>query len=378
MSTSATRTVVPFLDLRPSHEPIREALLSEIDRLIDSDAFTNGVQVGTFEEAFAARCGTARCVGMASGLDALRLGLMAAGIRPGDEVIVPAMTFIATAEAVTQAGGVPVFVDISESDYGIDAAAAEAAITDSTAFILPVHLYGQLADMRALVEVAQRHELAILDDACQAHDAERDGLRAGTVGVAAAFSFYPGKNLGAMGDAGALVTNDHELADTAVALREHGQREKYLHELEGYTARLDTIQALVLLLKLPFLDGWNVSRSHAAAFYFEALEGLGDLRLPPVPPGSSPVWHRYVIRTRDPQGLASFLRDRGIDTARNYPQPLHLVPAYSGLRSARDQFPVAERLAAEALSLPLYPGLDENQLEQVAVAIAAYFRAVER
>jgi dTDP-4-amino-4,6-dideoxygalactose transaminase len=366
-------STVPFLDLRPSHEPIREQMLSEIAELVDSGFYSNGPQVAAFEEAFAAYCGTDHCVGMASGLDALRLGLLAAEIEPGQEAIVPAMTFVATLEAVTQAGGRLVLVDISEQDYCIEPDAVAAAVTETTRFLLPVHLYGQVADMQTLGEIARRFDLAIVEDACQAQGAERDGVRAGSVGIASAFSFYPGKNLGAIGDAGALVTDDANVAATARALREHGQRAPYLHELEGYTSRLDTIQALVLLHKLPLLDGWNQQRAVLAAFYADALDGLGDLVLPPVASESKAVWHRYVVRTHDPDRLAAFLRERGIGTVRNYPQPTHLAPAYAWLGYREGQFPVSERLAREALSLPLYPGMPEAHVDRVVTAIAEYF-----
>lgn len=372
--TLAGQVAVPFVDIRASNEPIRAVLLDAVSALIDSGAFVNGPAVADFERSFAAYCETAHAVGLASGLDALRLALIAAGLRPGDEVIVPAQTFVATLEAVTQAGGTPVPVDIGELDFGLDAAAADAAVTPRTAFLLPVHLYGQMADMQALLQLAERHGLAVVEDACQAHGATRDGLRAGAAGLAAAFSFYPAKNLGAMGDAGALTTDDGDLAGTVRALREHGQRRKYRHDLEGYTARLDTIQAIVLELKLRLLDGWNDERRAAARFLGEALEGVGDLVLPAVAPGSNPVWHLYVVRTADPDALAEFLRTRGISTGRHYPDPVHLSPAYSKLGYAEGAFPVAERAAREGLSLPLFPGISESQLSAVVDAVKAYFR----
>ena len=303
---AATR--VPFLDLGPSHDGLVTALLEDFARLIESGAFTNGPAVAEFEEAFAAYCGSAHCVGLASGLDALRLALIALELEPGDEVIVPADTFVATLEAVTQAGGTPVLADVSESDYNLDPEAAEAAVGPRTRALLPVHLYGQLADLERLAALAERHGLAVVEDACQAHGARRDGHGAGATGLAGAFSFYPAKNLGAMGDAGALVTSDAELAAHARMLREHGQTRKYRHEAEGWTARLDTIQALVLLRKLPLLDGWNEERRAAAAFYSEALAGVGDLRLPPVAAGSEPVWHLYVVRTARPRSWPSSSR----------------------------------------------------------------------
>lgn len=364
---------VPFVDLRPMHEPVKGEILLELADLIDEGAFTNGRQVREFEDAFAAYCEAGFCVGMASGLDALRLGLLAGGLSPGDEVIVPAQTFIATFEAVSQAGGIPVPADISETDYGLDPEAVEGAVTERTGALLPVHLFGQMADLRALRRVAERHGLWLLEDACQAHGAVRDGITAGSGGRAAAFSFYPGKNLGAFGDAGALVTSDGELAARARALREHGQARKHEHEHSGYTARLDTIQALALQRKLPHLEAWNAERRRAARWYSEALRGVGDLRLPPVTSGSEPVWHVYVVRTADPDGLADFLARRRVATARHYPRPPHLTPACASLGKGAGAFPVAEALAREALSLPLYPGISSAQQEWVAESIAEYF-----
>jgi dTDP-4-amino-4,6-dideoxygalactose transaminase len=372
-STVAAGTGVPFLDLGEIHDELRAEILEDVGRLIDTGAFTNGPQVSEFEESFASWCGSRECVGLASGLDALRLALLAAGIERGDEVVVPANTFIATFEAVSQAGGVPVPVDVGESDYNLDLAAVEAAVTERTRFVLPVHLYGQLTDMRGLSAIAERHGLRVLEDACQAHGATRDGFRAGAAGFAGAFSFYPGKNLGAMGDAGALVTDDAELARTVRALREHGQRAKYRHELEGYTARLDTIQALVLLHKLPHLERWNEERRSLADGYAAALEGIGDLRTPPVPPGSQPVWHLFVVRTAEPEQLAAFLRERGIGTGRHYPEPAHLSQAYDWLGFGRGSFPVTEALARELLSLPIFPGMSQEQLETVIGAVSEYF-----
>ena len=364
---------VPFLDLGLLHRGLKAEIVEEIAELVDSSAFTNGPQVREFETAYAAYCGTSACVGLASGLDALRLGLQAAGIEPGDEVVVAANTFVATLEAVTQAGGRPVVVDASESDYNLDPGKVESALTERTRFLMPTHLYGQLADMRALEEIAERRGLTILEDACQAHGASRDGITAGTSGVANAFSFYPGKNLGAFGDAGALTTDDDELAARVRSLREHGQTRKYLHELEGWTARLDTIQAIVLLRKLPLLDRWNGERRAVAAKYADRLAGIGDLRLPPVPEGSEPVWHIYAVRTVDPEALAGFLRERGIGSGRHYPDPVHLSPAYAWLGYGEGDFPVAEAVASEQLSLPMFPGMTDAQVDSVVGAIADYF-----
>jgi len=352
---------------------LKEDMLAEISALIDSGRFINGPDVAEFEASFAAYCQTAACVGAASGLDALRLALIAGGLEQGDEVIVPAQTFIATFEAVTQAGGVPVVVDVSQADYNMDSAAAAAAVTERTRFLMPVHLYGQMADMRALGLLAMDRGIGVLEDACQAHGADRDGLRAGAESVAGAFSFYPAKNLGAAGDAGALVTDDIELADRVRALREHGQTEKYKHVTAGFTARMDTLQAIVLKHKLPHLDSWNDSRRAAARFYGDALEGVGDLRVPPVPEGSNPVWHLYVIRTADPEGLQSFLGERGVATGRHYPEPPHLSVAYAELGHQPGSFPIAEAISREGLSLPIYPGISEQHLTHVVETISSYF-----
>jgi dTDP-4-amino-4,6-dideoxygalactose transaminase len=365
--------VVPFLDLGPSHEGLSEAILESVAAVVETGAFTNGPAVGEFEESFAAYCGTTACVGVASGLDALRLALIAAGIGPGDEVVVPAMTFVATWEAVSQAGATPVPADISEADDCLDLDAAAAAIGPRTRAILPVHLYGQPAPLRDLARLADDAGLFLLEDACQAHGARRDGDAAGTVGAAAAFSFYPGKNLGAWGDAGALVTDDLALADAVRALREHGQRRKYEHDLPGWTARLDTIQAVVLGHKLAELDRWNAERRRLAARYDDALRGVGDLRLPATATGAEHVWHLYVVRTADPAGLGAALRERGIATGRHYPVPPHLTDAYAALGHGPGSFPVAERLGRECLSLPLYPGLAEAQQDAVVAGLRAWF-----
>ncbi len=340
---------------------------------MNEGSFGGGKYVEAFERSFATYCGRDICVGVASGLDALRLGLLAMGLSPGDEVIVPAMTFVATFEAVVQAGGTPVVVDVRASDSCLDTDATASVVGTRTRFVLPVHLYGQMADPLALSEIAGRHGLQILEDACQAHGAERGHVRAGAVGTAAGFSFYPSKNLGAMGDAGALVTDDPGVAATMRALREHGQTSRYRSDHVGFTSRLDAIQALVLTHKLPRLDGWNASRAAAAAVYTEGLAGIGDLRLPEVAAGSTHVWHLYTIRTCDPVALAEFVGDRGIATGRHYPEPPHLSPAYASLGLPRGSFPVAEAIARETLSLPIYPGIGEAQLEAVITAVRAFF-----
>jgi dTDP-4-amino-4,6-dideoxygalactose transaminase len=352
---------------------VKQRVLARIAETLDRGDFVNGQAVREFELRFAERVGRRHCVGVSSGLDALRLSLLASGLAPGERVIGPAATFAATLEAVLQAGGTPVLVDVGDEDYGVDAEQVEA-VAEGASHILPVHLYGQMADMRALGRIAERG-LKIVEDACQAHGATRDGITSGGSGVAAAFSFYPSKNLGAIGDAGALVTDDHELAARARALREHGETAKYHHDYVGYTARLDTIQALALLEKLPLLEEWNQQRRTAAAFYSEALAATDGLRLPVEVPGSDSVWHLYVVRVAYPERLAEFLRARGIQTGRHYPEPVHLAPAYRALGYAAGDFPVAEALAREALSLPLFPGITEGQLERVSEALTDYFKA---
>ena len=373
MPPTSTSQAVPFVDLGPSSARLNQRILGEFAELLESSRFHYGPQLTEFEKAFAEYCAVQHCVGMSSGLDALRLALLATGLEPGDEVLAPANTFIDTFAAIRQAGGVPVPVDVSETDYNIDPELVNAAVTGRTRFLVPVHLYGHLADMRALVEITAARRLTVVEDACQAHGAERDGFRAGAAGSASAFSFYPSKNLGAAGDAGAAVTDDDDIADALRALRHHGETAKYHSEREGYTARMDTIQAIVLLHKLRLLDEWNEERRAAAAYYSEALDGIGDLALPPTAPGSSPVWHLYVVRTADPVGLASHLAERGIGTGRHYPEPPHLSNAFAWLGYGRGAFPVAEAIAAEALSLPLFPGITEEQLEAVRVALADYF-----
>ena len=364
---------VPFLDLGRIHAGLKDALLEDFAGLIDSGRFINGPAVAEFEAAFASYCGSRYAVAVSSGLDALRLGLLAGGVRAGDEVIVPALTFVATLEAVTQAGARPVIVDVREDDATIDPLAVEDAIGDRTSAVIPVHLYGHLADMRRLEEVMRARGVQLVEDACQAHGASTDGVRPGERGRVAAFSFYPGKNLGAFGDGGAIITDDEALAERASALREHGQRAKYVHDIEGWTARLDSIQALVLLRKLPLLDAWNESRRAVAARYVQELEGVGDLKLPSTAPGAEPVWHLFVVQTESPEALSRFLADRGVQTARHYPDPVHLTPAYRWLGYSAGDFPVAERRAAESLSLPIFPGMEPEEIDHVIAAVRAYF-----
>jgi dTDP-4-amino-4,6-dideoxygalactose transaminase len=332
------------------------------------NAFINGSVCITFEEAFGVWVGAAHAVGVASGTDALRLGLLAYGLEPGSEVICPANTFVATVEAIRQAGLTPRLVDVRDDDYTIDLDAAESVVGPRTSALMLVHLYGQMADTRTAMRIAERHGLHVFEDACQAHGAVRDGVRAGAALDGAAFSFYPGKNLGAFGDAGAWCTNDPDAARVIRALREHGQYAKYHHAIEGYTARLDAFQAVVLLHKLRFVDQWTRERRAAAAYYDEALADVDGVVLPHVPDGSDPVWHLYVIRTADPDALCAALSARGIATGRHYPIPVHQTEAYRHL-GRQGAFQVTERLARETVSLPMFPGIAGAQLDAVCDAV---------
>ena len=370
---STVHAPVPFLDLRALHEDLRDELADTLAELIDSSAFVNGPAVGQFESEFAEYCGSTHAVGLASGLDALRLGLVCLGVEPGSKVVVPAMTFVATWEAVSQAGAVPHPVDISERDDCLDPEATEASISSAVSAVMPVHLFGQLADVAALEAIASKAGIPLVEDAAQAHGAERGGRRAGGSSHVAGFSFYPAKNLGAMGDAGALTTDDAELAARMRALREHGQYEKYLHDEIGWTARLDTLQAAVLSRKLALLDGWNVQRRAVAAQYLESLDGVGDLVLPPVADPDGHVWHLFVVRTADPEGLSEHLRREGVGCGRHYPQPPHLSDAYAHLGHREGEFPVAERLARECLSLPMFPSMRPEQVERVVESVESWF-----
>lgn len=364
---------IRFVDLDPTTRPVRDAILRDLATLMDEGQFVNGRPVADFEQLFARSCGLSHCIGLASGLDAIRLALSALGVGPGDEVIVPAMTFVATFEAVAQVGATPVPVDVGDDDFCLAPDAAAAAVTDRTKAVVPVHLYGQMTDMGALGELARRHGLRIVEDAAQAHGATRDGLHAGAGGDAGAFSFYPSKNLGAMGDAGALVTDDGEIDARVRALREHGQTGKYRSDYVGWTSRLDAFQAVVLLHKLPLLEGWNEQRRRAADAYGEALQGTGDVRTPETVAGAVHVWHLYTIRTADPDSLGEHLKAQGIATGRHYPEAPHLSGAFSELGYGPGSFPVAEAIADETLSLPLFPGITEGQIAHVVSAIETFF-----
>lgn len=360
--------LVPFLDLTAQLATIRPEVDAAIARVLDGTQFILGEEVSAFEQEFAAFCGASECVGVDSGLSALELVLRGIGVGPGDEVITGAHTYIATVIAITTVGATPVLVEVDPQTYLLDPAGLEAAITPRTRAIIPVHLYGQTVDMDPLLAVAQRHHLFVLEDACQAHGATYKGRRAGSLGHAAAFSFYPGKNLGAMGDGGAVTTNDAALASRLRMLRNYGQTVKYHHEMIGFNRRLDSLQAAVLRVKLRHLDDWNAGRRRVAAAYAERLASL-PLTLPIVGADNDPVWHLYVVRAADRDGLQTQLRAQGIDSGLHYPIPIHRQHAYPELAGL--SFPLSEVIAAECLSLPMYAEMTDAQIEAVARALHA-------
>ncbi len=362
---------VPFVDLRANYQSIKTDADAAVMGVLERSDFILGKAVGEFEEAFASFCGVKHCVGVDSGFSALEMILRGYGIGPGDEVITQANTFSATALAIATVGARTVLVDVDEKTYTMDPALLEAAITPATKAILPVHLYGQPADMDPIVEVARKHGLLVIEDACQAHGALYNGRRTGSLGDAAAFSFYPAKNLGAYGDGGAVVTNDPTLTERIGWLRNVGQRAKNDHAVKGFNHRLDTLQAAVLKVKLPHLDGWNQKRAAAVEVYQDAL---GDL--PVITPQKSPdvqhVYHLYVVRAARRNLLADCLKDAGVGTGVHYPIPIHLQPAFADLGYDRGSFPVTEKLCGQILSLPMYPEIQPESIQYVANTIREF------
>ena len=361
---------VPLVDLKLHHQPIREQLEAAIGAVLDASAFAGGPFVETFEKQFAAYCGSNFAVGLGNGTDALWLTLVALGVGPGDEVITVPSTFIATAEAISLCGATPVFVDIDERTYTMDPMQLRQAITPRTQAIIPVHLFGQTAAMDAILEIARSCGIPVLEDACQAHGAFYRTRRAGSLGLAGCFSFYPGKNLGALGEGGAVVTNDEALAATLRQLRDHGQSRKYFHSRIGWNARMDGIQGAVLSVKLKDLDKNNgLRRSHAAAY--DRLLKDAAVVLPYAAAGNHHVYHVYAVRVRQRDVVLEAMNRKGIGCAVHYPVPIHLQPAYDELGYRRGAFPVAERCAAEFLSLPMFPELTQEQLHHVVGELKA-------
>ena len=361
---------VPFVDLKAQAESLGATYGSLLESIVERGAYTMGPELARFEEDFAGYCGCRYAVGVSSGTDALKLAYLAAGVGPGDEVVLPVNTFIATAEAVSHIGATPVFVDCLAGTANIDPVLLERAMTDRTRAIVPVHLYGQPADMDAIRAVASRRGVPVVEDACQAHGAEYHGRRVGSLGLAAAFSFYPAKNLGALGDGGAVVTNDEEVAARVRLLRNHGQEDKYTHRVVGYCDRLHNVQAAFLSAKLAYLDEWNDSRRAAASRYDAMLADVAGVDRLTTIDDVLHVHHLYVVLVDDRDRVREALGDADVETGIHYPVPLHLTPAYRSLGYVAGDFPAAEALAGRAMSLPMHPHLSPAQTEYVVERLA--------
>jgi dTDP-4-amino-4,6-dideoxygalactose transaminase len=371
--TPLTREAVPFLDLVAQHRPLEEELLDVCRRAIRTAAFVGGSEVAALEREFADFIGSPGSVALNSGTDALRFAYMALGVAPGDEIITTPHTFIATTESITQAGGVIRFVDIDDETMTIDPRRIESAITPRTVGIVPVHLYGQSADMDPIVDIARRHKLWVVEDACQAHGATYKGTNCGAIGDLGAFSFYPGKNLGACGEGGAVTGADDELLKSVRQLRDHGQARKYYHDIEGYNGRMDSMQAGMLRVKLKHLARWNAARRAAAALYRDALAAVDEVRLPAEAGWGDHVYHLFVIRAEQRDALQAHLASQDIATGLHYPLPLHLQKAYAGMRLGKGSFPVTERTAETLLSLPMFAELTVDQAGRVSDAIREFY-----
>jgi dTDP-4-amino-4,6-dideoxygalactose transaminase len=372
--TQSMQPRVPFVDLTAQYRTIAAEINEATSRVIQEADFILGREVNLFEEEFASFCEARYAVGVDSGTSALELALRAFDIGAGDEVITAANSFIASALAISHAGATPVLVDIDAFTHTMDVAAIEKAITPRTKAVLPVHLYGHPAHMEPIRQLADKHGLVVIEDACQAHGARYKGKRAGSLGHAAAFSFYPGKNLGAYGDGGMVVTNDRGIAKRLAMLRNYGQKEKYQHLFRGYNRRLDTLQAAVLRVKLKYLEEWNAARRWNAVLYHKFLDGTGVV-LPGEAGGAESVWHLYVIRTENRDLLRDYLVSRGVSASIHYPIPIHLQPAYQDLRYKRGDFPVTEAYAQQILSLPMFAELTQGQIEFIAQVIRGFVAA---
>lgn len=360
---------VPFLDLEAQHAPLRNEFTRAIGEVIDSSAFAGGPFVEKFEEAFASYCGCRYAIGVGSGTEALWLALLACGIGPGDEVITVPNTFMATAEAITYCGARPVFVDVDEQTYTMDPAGLEGVLSPRTKAIIPVHLFGQTADMDPILEFARQHHLLVIEDAAQAHGAKYKGRKAGTMGSIGCFSFYPGKNLGAFGEAGAVVTESTELQEKIRVLRDHGQIRKYRHTMIGWNCRMDGIQAAILSVKLRHLDRGNTLRRRHALEYNQVFEGVEEMVRPFAAADAEHVYHIYAIRVGDRDEVMWRLQQKGIQCGVHYPVPIHLQKAYQSLGYEAGSFPVSEQTALEFISLPMFPELTSPQIGMVALAI---------
>jgi dTDP-4-amino-4,6-dideoxygalactose transaminase len=359
---------IPLVGLFDQYQNIKSEIDTAIQNIINSSAFVGGEAVRSFEKDFAAYCEAKACVGVGNGTDALYLTLRALGVGPGDEVITVAHTFIATSEAIAMAGAFPVFIDVLDDTMLMDPSKIEAAITPRTKAIIPVHLYGQSCDMDAIMEIARKHGLKVVEDAAQAHGGRWRGQRVGSIGDAATFSFYPGKNLGAFGDAGAVVSQDEDLMEHVRMLANHGRLEKYTHKMEGVNSRLDGMQAAILSVKLRHLDEWNSKRRAHADFYLDSLSH-DEFRPQAVNPNAEPVWHLFVVRVAEREALQKKLKDEGVATGIHYPVPLHLQPAYQHRQIPLGSLPVTEAAANQVVSLPMYAELTGSQLELIVNAM---------
>jgi dTDP-4-amino-4,6-dideoxygalactose transaminase len=376
-----TAVPVPMLDLHAQYAAIKSELDAAVRRVLDAQHFINGPEVAQLEAEVARYCGAKHCVGVSSGSDALLVALMALGVGPGDEVITTPYTFFATAGAVVRLGARPVFVDIDPDTYNLDPAGVEARVTPRTKALLPVHLFGQCADMDPLLDVARRHGLAVVEDAAQALGAEDKGRRAGSMGDVGCFSFFPSKNLGGFGDGGAVTTNDPELADRMALLRNHGARPKYFHKIVGGNYRLDTLQAAVLLVKLQHLDAWSARRQQHAAFYTEQLARAGwpaGSVTPPRVVASRHIFNQYVLRVADRDTLREHLRQQQVGSEVYYPQPMHLQECFADLGHRAGEFPESERAARDTVAVPVYPELTPGQRQHVVDALASFYEGLQK
>jgi dTDP-4-amino-4,6-dideoxygalactose transaminase len=368
---------IPFIDLHTQYLSIKSEIDYVINDVIQKSLFVRGPYVDKFEQMFAEMMERKYCISCANGTDSLYIAMIALGLKPGDEVIAPAHSWISTTETITQAGGEVVFCDTDESTFTIDPKDIEAKITSKSVGIIPVHLYGQPADMDAIMAIAKKHNLWVLEDCAQAHLARYKGQLVGTFGDVASFSFYPGKNLGAMGDAGAVVTNDQALAEKMAMFARHGGLKKGDHKIEGINSRLDGIQAAVLSVKLPHLHKWTVQRQERAVRYTERLSSLAGLKTPTITEGREHVWHLYVIKSSERDGLTDYLNKSGVQTVINYPVALPFLPAYSRLSHQPADFPNAFKNQSEILSLPIFPELSDMQMDIVTELISEYFKKVK-
>ncbi|MBH30791.1 MAG: erythromycin biosynthesis sensory transduction protein eryC1 [Candidatus Marinimicrobia bacterium] len=368
-------TKIPLADLKAQYVSIRKEVNDAIQAVIDETAFVKGRFVKAFEEGFAEKNGVRHGIGVANGSDAIYIALRALGVGQGDEVITTAFSWISTAETIQQAGATPVFVDIHQDYYNIDPSKIEEKITERTKAIIPVHLYGQPADMDPILEIAGRHGLKIIEDSAQAHFAEYNGKKVGTFGDAATFSFYPGKNLGAYGDGGAVLTNDDDLAEKIRRIANHGALGKHDHEIGGVNSRLDGIQAAVLSVKLQYIDEWNVRRSEIGKHYTDALTGIGDLATPKIHPMAKHIFHVYTVRIQKRNSLKEHLSNKGISTGIHYPVALPFLRPFENLTYTEKHLPIASDYQDKILSLPMYPELTAVQIQSVISAVESFYRS---